>query len=81
MKLGWEEKSARRLAYTVAVIMILIVPIHYFVSCRLSGLTFEVAFGLLVLNGVFCYVDHSGKGIRPFVVGAVTLLVHMFSTH
>jgi hypothetical protein len=81
MKSGWEKGSARRLAYAVAIIMVLLIPVHGYVSCKMSGNIFGLSFGLLVLNGLFSYVDRTGKGIHPFAMGLVVFIVHTLSTH
>jgi hypothetical protein len=81
MKKGWDERSAHRLAYAVAVLMFLMIPIHYIETCRVSSLVFGLNMGLLIVNGLFSWADHSGKRLQPFAAGLVAFIAHMVSTH
>ena len=79
-----EEKqrfSARRMAWVTAVMSLLLIPGHFFVSCDLSGRLAMCGIGLVLITGMFSLADRTGKKALPFGLAVVGLVGHTLCTH
>jgi hypothetical protein len=79
-----EEKqtfSPRRVAWVTAMLSVLLIPCHFFVSCDLSGRLAMSGIGLVFITGFFSLADKTGKKALPFGLAVVGLIGHTLCTH
>lgn len=73
--------SPRRVAWVAAVMSLLLIPCHFFVSCDLSGRIAMSGIGLVFITGMFTLADRTGKKALPFGLAVVGLIGHTLCTH
>jgi len=79
-----EEKqnfSPRRVAWATAILSVLLIPCHFFVSCDLSGRLAMSGIGLVFVTGIFSLADKTGRKTLPFGLAVVGLIGHILCTH
>ena len=73
--------SSRRVALVVAILSLALVPIHFFVSCEMSGLIWFCGKLLIAITGVLTMIDASGKMAFPLTLAVIALIGHLLFTH
>lgn len=83
MKTKWNMTgfSPRRVAWITAVMSLLLVPAHFYVSCDMSGRIAMSGYILLGITGVLSLADKTGKKALPFGVAIVGIVAHTLCTH
>jgi hypothetical protein len=75
--------SSRRVGYVLAFLSFTFVPIHSYVSCEVSVLTFGL--GLILFLAVLllslCVPRGEPNRFRPLAFAFFALVAHVFSTH
>jgi len=73
--------SPRRVAWTTAVLSLLLVPAHFYVSCYLSGRVAMAGIGLLAITGLLSLADRTENRAIPFMLAVAGIVAHMLCTH
>jgi uncharacterized membrane protein HdeD (DUF308 family) len=73
--------NPRRVAWIVAVLSLLLVPIHLYVPCEASARVMMFGVALLFLTGFLEMADRSGKKAGPFWLALVAVVAHILCTH
>ena len=65
----------------MAVLSVLLVPIHFYVPCEASAIVMMFGIALLFLTGFLEIADRSGKKAGPFWLALVGVLAHSLLAH
>ncbi len=72
--------SPRRVAWVTASISMLLVPVHFWVSCAVSG-RLAIAGAVLVAITAMLSLADKGKSGAPIGIALVSLVGHTLCTH
>ena len=73
--------SPRRVAWITASLSLALVPVHFYVSCEMSGRLACSDFGLLCLTIGLSVADRSGKKGSPIALAVIGFIAHGLCTH
>jgi len=73
--------NPRRVAWMIAVLSLLLLPIHFYVPCEASAIVMMFGIALLFLTGFLEMADRSGKKAGPFWLALVGVLAHVMCAH
>ena len=73
--------SPRRVAWITASLTVALVPVHFFVSCEMSGRTCFASIILSVITVGLAVADQSGKQKYPILLALVGLIANMMCVH
>lgn len=71
----------RRVAWITAILSLLLVPVHFHVSCDLSGIIGMYSYILLGITGVLSLADKTGRKAMPFGLAVIGIVAHTLCTH
>jgi uncharacterized membrane protein HdeD (DUF308 family) len=66
---------------SMAVLSLLLVPIHFYVPCAASAIVMMFGIALLFLMGFLEMADRSGKKAGPFWLALLGVLAHVMCAH
>ncbi len=75
--------SAKRVGYVAALISLAGVPVHFYVSCEMSGTIAEASIVLFLITGVLSLISPRGTPHRfyPLVLAFIAVIAHDVFTH
>lgn len=81
MKLEWTGLSTYRMSWATATIIILLVPVHFFVPCEASSRLGLAGGTLLIATLVLCLLEKRRNRFKPLIVAVLGLFGHMVCAH
>lgn len=75
--------SAKRVGYLLAAVSFAFVPVHFYISCRMSGLVGNFSLVLLIITAGLSFLTPRGAQhrLRPMALTVIAVIAHMLCAH